>query len=98
MRWEIWAQRKVMDKITVGLPLMDELIPVAQYLWAYADLHIEWYARRIDNKSFYEALFAEKKLMWERLYHAQVDEKGQGKSPDMEAMVEAATAAKNATG
>lgn len=67
LKWEIGAQRIVLFRIVMDRPLTGVLIHVAQYMLVYANQHIEWYGRRIDQKACHEGIQAAKKIMWELL-------------------------------
>jgi hypothetical protein len=67
LKWEIGAERIVLMRITTGKPLTGVLIFVARYMLAYANLHIEWYARRIDQHTCHAGIQAAKKIMQEEL-------------------------------
>lgn len=64
LKWEAKVQRKALVCIEGGHPLDGPLIPVARYLRTYADLHIEWYAGRMEAAAMREALLEAKGRMW----------------------------------
>lgn len=65
LKWEIGAERIVLSRIAKEKPLTGVLIHVARYMAVYANQHIDWYARRIDQKTCGEAIQAAKAQMWE---------------------------------
>lgn len=63
----------------------------------YADLHIEWYGRRLDDRIFRAEVLAAKKRLREELRNAKAQQGGSA-TEGLEAVAEEATAAPDASG
>lgn len=73
LKWEMEAQQAVLLRLANGKPLSAALGAVARYMTVYADLHIAWYAGRLEAGAMRQAVLTAREQMWDEL--RQGDEK-----------------------
>jgi len=99
LKWEIQAMRIVLARVATDKPLTGVLIDVARYMLVYADLHIEWYGKRIDQQTCHEGIQAAKKIMQEELSRearSYVQARQRKRETKMETVVETSTTSPDA--